>query len=297
MRLKDNCFSSEPPTIVADVDGNVIFANSKATNMLYPVKTGDSISKFVDIDYIKKISLFEKRIDVLVPENCELERVVVKTVGTGITKTIELMFLHVDSDNDIIDDKRLFATYAEVIGANVTGVVMLERFLERIIGCMHADFRFAYRRLNAMAGGGENRLYTNFSHLCSLTVCAIIALNEIEYRNPIEISVYEMLGEYVLEMSVKKATFLDAQGLYDLSLHFPRATMRMVYVSSICEEDGIKYDFSVSPNKITYTFVISNMVNETGKFAYSPFGDDEERYIAHLIDMFMPINRAIEEQE
>ena len=297
MKMTDDRFSLEPPTVVADIDGNVIMANSKATNLLYPINVGDSVSKYVELDYIKKLSVFENRIDVLVPKNCDFEKVVVKTVGTGIMKNLELIFLHADESSDIIDDKRLFATYAEVIGAKVTGAVILERFLEALVNSMHGDFRYAYRRFKTKDAKSETELYTNFPHLCSLAVCAIIALNEIEYRNPIEISVYQVMGDFVLQMSVQKNTFKEARGMYDLSLLFPRATMRMVYVSSICNEDGIKYDFVVNPNKVTYTFVISNMVNETGKFAFSPYGAEMESYISHLIELFSPVKRAEEEQE
>lgn len=299
MRMKNNGFTAyEPPTLISDINGEIVFVNSKASNLLYPIKVGDSVTKYVDLDYIKKISLLENRVDVVVPKNCNFERLVVKSVGTGITKTVELTFLHAENDvADINDDKRLFATYSEVIGANVVGNVMLKQFVESIVECIHADFRFAYRKFGAEKAEEGAVLYTNFSHLCAIAVSAIITLNEIEYRNPIEISVKEVLGEFVLEMSVRKNTFAEAKGLYELTELFPRVAMRLMYVTALCDNDGISYDFCVKPNRVSATFVISNMINETGRFAYSFLGSEQNAYISHIIDLLLPMTNDIIEEE
>ena len=63
MRRKGNMGRQEPPTIVADLNGNVIYLNNRAKTDLYPIKIGNSISKYVDLNYIRKLSVFDNRID------------------------------------------------------------------------------------------------------------------------------------------------------------------------------------------------------------------------------------------
>jgi len=300
MRFKDKGMASdEPPMLISDINGKIIFINNRATSCLYPIKAGDSVSKYVDLDYIKKISLLDKRMDVVVPKNCKYQKLVVKTVGMGLSKTVELSFVHTDPEftTDILDDKRLFATYSEVIGTEIMGKVRLEELVKLIVNCMHADLRFAYRKFEIEETQSASDLYTNFSHLCALAVETIIMLNEIECRNPIEISVREQMGEYVLKISMRKNTFVEAEGLYELTELFPKAAMRLMYVASLCDNDGIKYSFSVKPNKITASFIISEMINETGKFSFSTFGADEMAYVSYLINIFSSNGIAEEEQE
>lgn len=300
MRLKDKGLaSSEPPMIISDVNGNIIFANSKALTYLYPIKAGDSVSKYVDLDYIKKISLFDKRMDVIVPKNCSFKKVVVKTVGVGLTKTVELSFMHFEGEGitDIVDDKRLFATFSEVIGKEIVDLVELNSFIHLMVDCMKADLRFAYRKFEIEEAVESFGLYTNFYHLCAIAVGTTIMLNEIECRNPIEISIIEIMGEYVLKISVRKNTFCEAEGIHEFAELFPNVAMRLMYIASLCDSDEIKYKFSVRPNRIITSFVISNMINTTGKFSYSSFGSDPKAYLSYFIDMYAPNDIEAEEQE
>lgn len=300
MRIKGKSMgSNEPPILISDLNGNIIYVNKKASHFLYPVKSGDSISKYVDLDYIKKISLFDKRIDVIVPKNCKFEKAVVKVIGTGVTKTVEVCFMNGNADDatDLMEDKKLFATYAEVIGSDVSGAVKLNDFAHKIVDCMHADLRFAYRKFNINEAEGDPELYANFNHLSAIAVGVIIALNEIEYRNPIEISIEEMLGEYVMKISVPSNTFTEAEGLHEISELYPRIAMRLMYITSLCDNDEIKYSFSVRPNKITSSFVVTELINKTGKFSFSTFGSDQMAFISYIINIFSPSDKGEEGQE
>lgn len=297
MIIKEKGFASdEPPLLICDLNGIIIFANNRALNNLYPTKVGDSVSKYVDIDYIKKLSILENRLDVIVPLNCKYKKLVIQPIGTGITKTLELSFVNTEDENsDIIEDKKLFATFGEMIGQNVVGLVKLEDFVRLIVDCIHEDLRFAYRKFEFKEDTQISDLYTNFSHLCTLTIATIMMLNEIEYRNPIEIDIKEIMGEHILTISIRKNTFENASGLYELTELFPNAAMRLMYVAAFSNSVGIKYDFSVKPNKIETTFVISKMINDTGKFCHSVLGADKKAFVSYVIGLFA--NDITEEEQ
>ena len=289
----------EPPNIISDLNGNIIYVNNEASSKLYPVKTGDSVSKYVSLDYIKKLSMLDNRIDVVSPDNCKFKKMVIRTVGKGVTKTIELTFFHTDTvdTTEIMDDKKLFATFSEIMGTDIKEKVRLDEFIYRIVDCMHANLRFAYRKFNVIESGEIPILYTNFSHLSAIAIGTIIALNEIEYKNPIEISIIHFLGQYQLKILVPKNTFFSTGGLCEVCELYPRIAMRLMYIASLCENDGIKFDIEVKPNCVFATFVINNMINETGKFSQSIFGTDQVTYISHIIDLFTPNDTTKEEIE
>ena len=300
MKVNDYRFGvKEPPTLICDLCGNVIYANNKALNDLYPISVGDSVSKYVDIDYIKKLSILDNRLDVVVPLSGKYKRLAILTVGTGLSKTVELSFFNKENvrEEDLLEEKRLFATFGEMIGNEIVGMVKLEEFVQLVIECMHGDLRFAYRRFEPCSGTVSSAMYANFSHLSTLAVAVIILLNEMEYRNPIKISVSEILKKHVLKISIPKYTFTSASGICEISELFPNVAMRMVYVASFCDKVGIKYDFSVESNEVSATFVITEMVNKTGKFSYSRFGSDEKAYISYVIDALASEIVAVEQEE
>ena len=298
MRRKGNMGRQEPPTIVADLNGNVIYLNNRAKTDLYPIKIGNSISKYVDLNYIRKLSVFDNRIDVVVPTGCKFEKVVVKIVGTGATKTVELCFFHSTGvgDDEITEDKKLFSAYAEIIGKGVTGSVKLNDLVLKVIDAMQEDLRFAYRKFEFEKSEVETDLYVNFNHLSTLIVGMIIALNEIEYRNPIKISVDKILGDFVFSISVSTNTFQNTRGLHEFMELYPKIAMRLMFLTSLCDADGIDYDFLIRPNEIKTSFVITEMINKTGKFSASSFVQDQKAFVSYVMDIFMP-NTLKAEQE
>lgn len=299
MRLNVHSFGvKEPPTLICDLCGNVIYANSKALNDLYPISVGDSVSKYVDIDYIKKLSILDNRLDVVVPLSGKYKRLAILTVGSGLSKTVELSFFNKEDvrEDDLLEEKRLFATFSEMIGNEIVGEVKLEEFIQLVVDCMHADLRFAYRKFELSSGAVSSSMYANFSHLCTLAVAAIILLNEMEYRNPIKLSVSKILTNHVLKISIPKYTFSSASGICEISELFPNVAMRLVYIASFCDKIGIKYNFSVDVNEISTTFIITEMVNKTGKFSYSRFGANEKAFVSYVINA-LSSEIGVEEQE
>ena len=302
MRIKnDELKNGELPTIISDLNGKIVFVNSRAATEFYPIKTGDSVSKFIDLDYVRKISIFDKKIDVVVPKTSKYEKLVVKMAGSGATKTIELYFAHSEKDSacELEKDKRLFSTYGEIVNAQANESAKLNDFLSRIVKYMHSDLRFAYRKFEIIEADNNSDMYANYAHLSALAVGTIVALNEIEYRNPIQLSLQNIFGEYALSFSVNVNTFVSAEGLRDFAELYPQIAMRLVYLTSLCDDDGIRYKFVVKPNRVEIKFVITNLVNKTGRFGYATFGVEPSAFVSYLMDIFSPyeINDTLEETQ
>ena len=288
MRINDNNFKrGDVPTIITDLNGTIVHLNNRAITDLYPIKVGDSVSKFVELDHIKKLSVFSGKIDVVVPKTSKYEKLIIKSVGTGATRTIELYFVHSEKDdiNEIERDKRFFSTYREVSSIEMNQSVKLNDFTRQIVDNLHADLRFAYRKFNIVKTEENENMYANYARLSAIVVGFIVALNEIEYRNPIELSIERVMNEYSLNISVATNTFKNAEGLHDIAELYPRIAMRLLYIASLCDDDGIRYKFRVKPNSVSGNFIISEAVNKTGKFSCAS-GFSQSAFISYILDIF-----------
>ncbi len=290
---------SAPPTVITDLNGSIIHLNSAAITHLKSVKIGDNITKFLELDYVRKLTMLDNRIDTVKPKNCKYGRVVVKVLGTGATKTIELYFYDKEENKNeaIAHDKRLFASYSEVIGNDVKGNIKLNDMISKIVESIKADLRFAYRKFELESPDNNPELYVNYFHISAIAAGTVVAFNEIEYKNPIKISVEKAFEDYVFTISVSTTTFNEATGLHEVTELYPQIAMRLLYIAFLCDNDGIQYDFFVKPNHICASFVISEMINKTGKFSHCVFGADQKAFIAYILSLFAydePIDEDLE---
>ena len=69
---------------------------------------------------------------------------------------------------------------------------------------------------------------------------------------------------------------------------YPEIAMRLVFLTSLCNNDDIRYDFVIRPNEIRASFVITEMINETGKFSAAIFVQDQKAFVSYVMDIFMP---------
>lgn len=293
----------EPATIIAQINGKIIHMNIEAQRALTTVHMGNSISRIIDCDYINKMSLFNRRIDVVVPKNCNFEKAVVRILGTGVTKTVEIRLFNSDTyeESEQLDDKRIFASFSDVIGKEVFGTVKLTDFASKLVECLKNDLRFAYRKFEVECGNDCDELYANFAHLSVLAVATVIVLNEVDYRSPIKIRVNKILNSYILDMSVKSNTFIDKEGVYAMCQTYPNIAMRLMYIASLCESDDISYEMKIKPNGVNIRYVINEMVNDTGRFSAPTFATSIMDIFAYALDIFAgepkPIDTSEAEQE
>lgn len=275
-------------TLITDLNGKIIFMNKPAISKLKTIKVGDDISKIIDIDYVRKVTMLENWMDIVVPKISQFNRAVIKVSGKSVSKLLEVYLINDESltEDDLLNDKRLFATYHEIIGTNITRKIKLNDFLELIAACIKEDMRFSYRKIHVNKTEENPELYINFAHLSTIVTGVIIAINEIDYRNPIELSLENLFGEYVLHISVEANTFYEAQSIAELSELYPKIAMRLVYITSLCKSDDIEYKIFLKNKKVTASFIVSDMINETGRFSFYPFTTEDKSIVAYVFSLF-----------
>ena len=282
--------TKEPPIIITDVNGTIIRMNITARNEIPCISCGESIDSLIDVEYLKKLSMFNNRMDMTKPKLDIYKRAIVRVLGSGVTKTVEItMCYEATEGEDEIADKRLFAGYSQVAENEVIRKVNLEELAKKLVDVMQKDVRFAYRTFNVCSFADDAEIGVNFSHMSAIVALAIVTLNEIEYRKPINIVVDRILGDCALTVSVDASTFKNADGIHQFNRLYPRTAARMSYLAALCEKDEIKYDVKVSPNNAKIRFVLDN-VDSKGKLMSYTIGQNEESYIASLLGMFVYSN-------
>ena len=288
----------EPPTILADLGGNIIHLNEEAERTIIGVQKGDNLSRFIDADYISKMTLYNKRMDVVVPKECDYEKAVIKILGSGVLKNVELCFFSAKeySKDELANDKRLFASYNDIVSRKINGKIKLDDFAVQVVEVLSRDLRFAYRAFEITNRNECGEICTNFVHLSVIAVATIVALNEINCVNPIRIELNRLYDKLIIEISVAENTFVDITGIYALEEAYPHIAMRLMYISSLCQADDIQLDVNIKPNKVGMKFVLDDKIGETGIISAPVFISDIQDASAYALELFASLYTEISEE-
>ncbi|MBO4983264.1 MAG: hypothetical protein J6D23_04335 [Clostridia bacterium] len=285
------------PTLITDLSGKILYIDETAKKEMFPANIGDSILKFLSPDLIRKASILG-RMNITSPENCKYERAIVKVVGQGVTKTLEVSFFHANADN-IEKDIKLFSSYDEIVARESVEPVELNDLVTEIVDYIKKDLRFSYKNFEIIITESESRLYADFDKLCAIVIGTITVYNEIDYRADITISIIKEDNDYILSVSLHKIMFEAINGPHELSMLNPHVATRIEYLNSLCQESKIEYKLSSKPDGIYAEFVITNSVNDTGKFAQKSTIVSKDAFISYIMSLFIyeDINDTTEEEQ
>lgn len=237
--------NSKIPTVVANTSGELIYMNDKAFSALPSVKIGDEVSKIIDMDYVKKISMYDDKIDVVKTKIGPYGKAVIKVEGKGIFKSIEI-FLEDDENSSPFRDKNVLFTFAEAINDNSNENIRVLDFITTLADRINYKKGYSYKKLNVVNVTNEE-FYTNRSKLELLLISSTFILNEINYVDPIDVYVKKENKFLSISLSVKSDEFGDHD--FDRAEEracalFPQILTKASFVDSICEECGIERGMS-----------------------------------------------------
>lgn len=282
MNLENNTHKG-PPTVIADLDGKIIYVDEKVNALLLGISVGDNIDSYLAEEYINRGG-----VQIIKTKNLKLNTAVLQTVGEGVGKTIEMQLWNVGKvcPENRACDKKLFDSFSEIAGKAVYAVVNLNTLVHSIVDCIKTDLRYSYRRIEIDETEEEPWVKINVAQVSTALIGIISILNEIEYRNVINVSVERMLDRFVLNFSVAFNAFCSASGALALAELNPRAAMRIAYVTAICSKSDINCDFDIKPNKVSAQLSFTSVTVEGDKLSASIYEGTEKSYVSCALDLF-----------
>lgn len=283
MNLK-NSSKKTPPSLVANMDGDIIFIDKSLISSLEGPRIGDNINDYL----LENYTIRQDSIEVIKTKNLPYNTAILQVVGQGLLRTIQMQLWNmgeVDQENELCD-KRLLESYHLITSNTVCTSMDINSFVDSVIGNMKADIRYSYRKFEISKSEESVKINGNFLRLSAIVVGIISILNEIEYKNPIKIRVEQVLGECVLKFSVPSNTFVHAQGVLALAELSPRVAMRLAYVTALCDSDEFNYDVNIMPNEIYVSLVLRRTESQTGRIFASVFDTTEKNMVSYAMDLF-----------
>lgn len=191
---------------------------------------------------------------------------------------VENDFLEAIKEPDSEKDKRVMATLDGVLATKHTDSVNLEHYYHDVIKALLHDVRFAYRTFTLKARNGETTLISR-GIMDIINAITLGIINEIEFVNPISISVEENDVDCVASYRVHTSIIdnLQAQELLEL---YPRINVRYNYLECLCKEYGIKNKLFIENKQLVVKY-------------YLPIGNVQEASLSTemLFDTIMELTK------
>ena len=229
------------PEIIIDVSGNIIFYNQSAKDK-FKIQIGEDISSLIDIDNIRKLSMFSNKIDVLKTLHPKYKEATVIIFGEGINKSIKLVFRKSYNKglDDIRQEKNILSVANNIRLSKEKREIFLEDLCKEI---KEATVKNGYY-LNTYVK--NNSFYHNETHLQALILCSIAMMNETSPKKPVDLYITKNSNILEIKVIVRIETMQEAQGAQAVEAMLPWSALRIALIDTICDKNDISYSISVA---------------------------------------------------
>jgi hypothetical protein len=243
--------SNEPPKVVTDLNGNIISANESAKNEL-SIRRKEDIAKLINIDLIKKLSMFSDTINVTKTTNNKFKEAILRASGTGLSKTIQITFsLGYDKEEKDIQQEESMISIVKTIDDTVTEINCIEASKEII------------KEIEENSTGKPpfiNNYSKNETFVCNPYVVQILAVsslgiaNEISPTRPINFSIKKLLNWLQIETKIAVDTVKTARTIQDIESIYPFTALKFAIIDEICEQERISYEAYITGRTLSIRF-------------------------------------------
>ena len=259
MKLKSE-YNNETaiPEIIIDISGKAIFCNQPAIDA-FKIRVGSDVSKLVDIDEIKKLSMFSNKIDVLKTFHSKYKEATVIIFGQGINKSIKLTFRkgYEKSPSDILQEKNILSVASSVAINQDKKTISINELSTDIKKTVVENGYF----LNTYVK--DDSFYHKESHLQALILCSIAMMNETSPKKPVDLYISKNGENLEVKIIVRIETMKEARGAQAVEAMLPWCSLRIALIDSICDKDNISYSIRVVERQFKIVYKIPELKAES----------------------------------
>lgn len=260
--IKKTDLVSQKPEIITDSNGNIIQVNDAVKSELKLTKA-EGISRIIDIDLIRKASMFSESIDIVKTNDKKYKEATLKATGTGVNKTVQITFsLGYDkSEEDIANEKNMIA----VVNSALTNKEY------KLLSCLALSHE-VLEQINAEQKEKApfiNNYSKNDSFCCNpvavhmLSSCSISIASEISPKRPVSFSIKKLLSFMQIETKIRVDTLKSAKNLQEIESIYPFTALKFAIIDEICESEGAQLETYITSRTLTIRLLLREQAPTT----------------------------------
>lgn len=275
------------PSMTIDANGKVIYVNrASIQNNKFTINEGDSLSSLFNEDYIRKLTMFDTHLDLVDVRIEKYREACVRVRNKELSKQIDIFLLSTKEreKEELLFDRKMLSSYKETVNSTQVKIIDVYEFRCWLLDMLSKDVRLAYRKINGK-GENESSFCVNMHRLQAIIIAIISMITEIDYRSIIEIELKKTDNKLSLGISTKTVKPIVAIREDEIMEDYPEASLRLMYVSNLCQSKGIEYDIQITENSIISSFSFPEEKRK-GKLAREPIGVDDSDLLAKYLNIF-----------
>lgn len=241
------------PYILVNVSGNIIHFNNDAEKA-FKVKIGMEASHLIDINEIRKFSMYSDKIKILETLHPVYKYAIVSISGSGLNKILKVSFeTNIGENEEQLKKEKdiLFVANDVVVNKKVSMVSLIDeaaRIKELFLSKGH--FLNTYVKIN-------EPVKVNSSRIQALIVCAVAMMNEASPKRPVDLYIKRDMNNLIeIKVLVRVDTMLEKYTEQEIESVFPKSTIRIALINKICEEHEINYNMSIAEKTLRVVYKI-----------------------------------------
>ncbi len=248
---KKNNDKKEKPRVVTDLSGNIISVNESAKSEL-SIKKKEDIERIIDIDMVKKLSMFSDSIKITKTTSKKYKEAVLRANGVGISKTVQITFNfgYEKEEEDIIQEENMLS-FVNTSDDTVTEINCIDMSKEIISEIQNhsaekAPFINNYSR--------DESFCCKPSVVQKLSACSLGIVNEISPTRPVSFSIKKILHLLQIEVKIAVDTVKSANTIQEIESIYPFTATKLAMIDEICEKERISYEAYIKGRTMTIRF-------------------------------------------
>lgn len=252
MKINSNAISDAvDPEVLVDVNGNIMFFNEKARKE-FKLKIKKDISTLINIDDIKKFSMFSSKADIISTLHSEYKYALIYSTGDALNKIIRLIFKSsIGKTEEILKSEK-----------NILSVVNNVSLNKRILNVSLNELSSKIKSVIVEKGHYLNTyikidepVCVNESNLKSLIMSAIAMMNETSPKRPVDLYIKRDMNNLIeIKVLVRVDTTEEKHTPQGVEQIYPWTSIRIALIDKICEDFGINYNITVTEKTLKVVY-------------------------------------------
>ena len=235
------------PEILVNVNGEIMYFNEKARSE-FKLKIKKSISNLIDLDAIKKFSMFTSKADIISTLHDTYKYALIFSSGDALNKVIKIVFkMNIgNSEEHLKSEKNILSTVNCVSLNKRISRVSLDNLSQKIKKIVE-DRGYYLNVYNKL----QEEICANDSIIKAIIISGITMMNETSPNRPVDLYIKRDINNFVeIKIIVRvdtNETKFTPQGVERI---FPWTAIRIALIDKICDDNGLSYNVTLAEKSL-----------------------------------------------